>query len=104
MTYGRLSRTAKHTKRAGLPPRKISSFLNPVMDHLGLRTLGVYSNGIPCKCSQVFTRVTGRSIETRVKEHHQHIRLGHAEKSAVVEHTKFQHTQILSTTSSYMAY
>jgi hypothetical protein len=44
-TYGRLSRMlAKHNiKSVGLLPRKISSFLHPVKDDLGLRTPGVYS-------------------------------------------------------------
>jgi hypothetical protein len=44
-TYGRLSRMlARHNiKSVGLPPRKISSFLRPVKDDLGLRTPGVYN-------------------------------------------------------------
>jgi len=43
-TYGRLSRMlAKHIKSVGLQPRKISIFLRPVKDSLGLRTPGVYS-------------------------------------------------------------
>jgi hypothetical protein len=51
---------------------------------------------------------TGQSIETRIKEHHWHIWLGHPDKSAVAEHRfnhdhliKFQDTSILSTKSSY---
>jgi hypothetical protein len=35
----------------GLPPRKITSFLRPVKDDLGLRTPGVYN--IPCECGRV---------------------------------------------------
>jgi hypothetical protein len=61
------------------------------------------------KCGQVYIGQTGQSIETRIKEHHQHIQLGHPEKSAVAEHRlyhdhliRFQDTQILSTKSSYM--
>lgn len=54
---------------------------------------------------------TVRSIETRIKEHHQHIWLGHPDKSAVAEHVvthnnliKFQDTWILSTVPGYMDY
>ena len=34
---------AKHIKSVGLLPRKISSFLHPVKEDLGLRTPGVHS-------------------------------------------------------------
>jgi hypothetical protein len=66
-TYGHLSRMlAKlNIKSVGLPPRKISSFLRPVKDDLGLRTPGVYS--IPCECGRVYIGQTGRSIATRIK-------------------------------------
>jgi hypothetical protein len=75
-TYGRLSRMqATHNiKSVGLPPRKISSLLRPVKDNLGLRTPGVYS--IPCECGQVYIGQTGRTIDTRIKQHSRHIRLG----------------------------
>jgi hypothetical protein len=108
-TNGRLSRMlAKHKiKSVGLPSRKISSFLRPVKDDLGLRTPGVYS--IPCECGWVYIGQTGRSIATRIKEHSRHIRLGHLEKWAVAEHRltndhriRFQDTQLLSTKSGYM--
>ena len=74
-------------------------------DELGLRTLEVYS--IPCMCGQVYFGQTGRSIETRIKQHHWHIRLGHPDKLVVAEcrfnHLiKFQDTWILSTVFSYM--
>jgi hypothetical protein len=99
---------AKHNiKIVGLPPRKISSFLRPVKDDPELRTPDVYS--ISCECGQAYIRQTGRSIATRMKEHQQHIWLGHPDKSAVAEHglnhdnlNKFQDTQILSTKSGYM--
>jgi hypothetical protein len=52
---------------------------------------------------------TDQSIETRIKEHHQPIWLGHPDKLAVAEHRvnhvqliKFQDTQILSTKFGYM--
>jgi hypothetical protein len=91
----------------GLPPRKISSFLRPVKDDLGLRTPD--ECGVLCECGQVYIGQTGQSIETRINEHHQHIRLGHPEQSAVAEHSMnlehdilFQDTRILSTKSGYM--
>jgi hypothetical protein len=85
----------------------ISSLLCPLKDELGLRTPEVYT--IHRKCDQVYIRQTGRSIETRIKEHHQHICLGYPDKSAVAEHRfnhnhviKFQDTRILSTVPGYM--
>jgi len=53
-TSGLLSRMlAKHNnKSVSLPPLKIYSYLPPVRNALGLRTLGVYS--IPCECGQVY--------------------------------------------------
>jgi len=58
----------------GLLPRKISNFVCPVKENLGLRTPGVYS--VPCKCGQVYIGKTCRSIKTRIKEHHWYIQLG----------------------------
>jgi hypothetical protein len=86
-TFNHISRVLpKHNiKTVGLPPRKLSSFLRPVKDHLALKTPGVYS--IPCECEKMYIGQTGRSIETRVKEHQRHIRLAHPEKSAVAEHS-----------------
>jgi hypothetical protein len=70
-------------KSVGLPPKKVSSLLWPVKDNLGLRTPGVYRN--PCKCSKVYIGQTGRSMDTRLKEHQQHIRLEHPDKSAMAD-------------------
>jgi hypothetical protein len=41
----------KYVKSVTLPPRKIFSYLPPVKDAIGLRTLGIYS--IPCECGKV---------------------------------------------------
>jgi hypothetical protein len=77
MSYIWLSRMlAKHNIRSvGLLPRKISSLPHSVKYDLGLRTSWVYR--IPCMCGQVHIRQTGQSIQTRLKEHHMHIWLGH---------------------------
>jgi hypothetical protein len=70
-------------KSVGVPPRKLSGFLRPVKDDLGLRTPGVYS--IPCECGQVYIGQMGRSVDTRLKEHQRHIHLEHPDKSAMAE-------------------
>jgi hypothetical protein len=53
-TSGRLSRMlAKHNnKSVSLPPMRMYSYVPPVRNALGLRTLGVYS--IPHECGQVY--------------------------------------------------
>jgi hypothetical protein len=91
----------------GLPPRKISSLLRPVKHDLGLKTPWVYS--IPCECVQGYIGQTLRSIETRIKELHRHIWLGHPDKSAVAEHRfihnhliKFRDIRIFSIVPGYM--
>jgi hypothetical protein len=77
---------SKHNiKSVGLLPRKITSFLQPAKDDLGLKTPGVCS--IPCKCGPVYIGQTGRSIDTRIKEHHRHIRLAQPDKSAPPRHS-----------------
>jgi hypothetical protein len=108
-TFNRISRMLSwHSiKSVGLPLRKTANFLRPVKDDLGLKTLGVYS--IPSVCGQVYIGQTGCSIDTRIKEHHRHLRLAHPDKSAVAEHSisrghhiQLQDTKILSTKSRYM--
>jgi hypothetical protein len=81
-TYSRISRMlAKHNiMSVRLPLRKISSFLRPVKDDLRLRTPVCIS--ISCECGQVYIGQTGKSIEARIKEHHQQICRGHPQKSA----------------------
>jgi hypothetical protein len=65
-------------KSVGLPLKKIHGFLRPVKDDLGLKTPGVRS--VPCKCGQVYIGQTGRSIETRIKEHQRHTHLEEPDK------------------------
>jgi hypothetical protein len=71
------------------------------------KTPGVYR--IPWECGKVYIGQTGRSVDTRLKEHQRHIRLEHPDKSAVAEHTvdlghhiQFHETSILATKTRYM--
>jgi len=84
-TYGRLSRMlAEHNiTSVALPPKKISSYLPPVKDALGLRAPGICR--IRCECGKVHIRWSGRSIHPRIKEHDRHVRLAQPDKSAVAE-------------------
>jgi hypothetical protein len=77
--------------------RKISSFLQPFKDDLGLRAEGV----------SAVTSALGRhasSIYTRLKEHHRHIRIEHADESAVAKQniSLVNRIQLLSTKPRYM--
>jgi hypothetical protein len=94
-------------KSVGLPLKKLSSFLWPVKHSLGLRIPCAYR--ISCGCGKVYTGTTGRSVDTRLKEHQWHIRLEQPDKSAVAEHTvdlwhriQFHKTSILATKTRYM--
>jgi hypothetical protein len=85
--FNRISRVLSwHIKSMGMPPKKVSSFLWPVKDELGLRTLGVYR--IPCECGKVYIGQTGRSMDTRLKEHQRHTHPEHPDKSAIAEHSR----------------
>jgi hypothetical protein len=89
-------------------PRKMTiHMLRSVKDDLDLNVPGVYQ--IPCECGKVYVGQTGRSIETRCKEHRRHIRLDQPDKSEVAEHSintghciEFSNTVILDRTSSYI--
>jgi predicted GIY-YIG superfamily endonuclease len=72
-----------------------------------LRTLCVYR--IPCECGKVYIGQTGRSVDTRLKDHQRHIRLEHPDKSTVAQHSvdlghriQFHNTSILATQTQYM--
>ena len=41
---------------------------------------------IPCKCSKVYIRETGRPMQERIKEHNRDIRLARTQSSAISEH------------------
>jgi hypothetical protein len=108
-TFNRINRVlARHNiKSVGLPQQKLSNLLHPIKDNLELRTPGVYR--IPCECGKVYIGQTGRSIDTRLKEHKRHIRLEYPDKSAVAQHSfhqehriHFNCTSILSTKTRYM--
>jgi hypothetical protein len=80
---------------------KVSSFLQPVKDALGLKLHGIY--GIPSKCGKVYIGQTGHSNETGIKQHYRHIQLYNLEKLAMAEHsinllhsTQFNDTSILA--------
>ena len=53
---------------------------------------GVYK--IPCECGKVYIGATGRSFNTRIKEHKACQRLGDGDKSAIVKHAQQQHHKI----------
>jgi predicted GIY-YIG superfamily endonuclease len=67
----------------------------------------VYS--ISCECGKVYIGQTGRSVDTRLKEHQRHIRLEHPDKSAMAEHNidlghriQFHNTSDLASETQYM--
>jgi hypothetical protein len=107
--FNRISRMlSRHNiKSVGLPPKKVSGFLRPVIDNLGVRTPGVYR--ISCECAKLYIGQTGRSVDTRLKEHQRYIRPEHPDKSAVAKHTvdlgqriQFHETSILATKTRCM--
>jgi hypothetical protein len=54
------------------------------LSYMDLKVIGIYR--VPHKRSNVYVGKTGKTTESRCKEHMTHIYLGHPEKSAVTEH------------------
>jgi hypothetical protein len=106
-TYGRLSRMlAKYNIKSIAFPPKISCYLPPYKEQLGLRTPGIYS--ILCECGIVYIGQSGLTIQLRNKEHNRSIRLAQSKKSAVAEHSfnndrriYLQNTTLISAKSGY---
>ncbi|XP_046408835.1 uncharacterized protein LOC124173380 [Ischnura elegans] len=89
-----------------LPPPKLRDYLVRAKDPVGLKTPGVYR--VPCECGEAYIGETGCTIETRLKEHKRHLRLGQPEKSAIAEHSiqhdhviQFDDTEILTRSTKY---
>jgi predicted GIY-YIG superfamily endonuclease len=73
--------------------------LRPVKDNLGPKVPGLYC--MSSECGHVYLGQSGRSFNTRCKEHTRHIRLCQPETSAVAEH-RFEtgHTRKINCRSS----
>jgi hypothetical protein len=71
--FNRISRVlSQHNiKSVGLPPKRVSSFLQPVKDILELRIPGIYR--IAWEWGKVYIGQTGCYMDTRLKECQQHI-------------------------------
>jgi hypothetical protein len=84
---GKISRILRRFNIATIhrPAIKLRQLLVHPKDPVGLKTPGIYS--VPCECGKIYIGETGRTIETRMKEHLRHYRLGQLEKSAVAEHS-----------------
>jgi len=112
-TYRRLSRmlAKRNNQSVDLSPRKISSFLRPVKEDLGLMTWGCTAypvSVVMCTSDELvdLLRPPPPPPLPHKKDYYRHIRLGHPAKSAVAEREfsrdhliKFQDTRILSTAS-----
>ncbi|XP_018401736.1 PREDICTED: uncharacterized protein LOC108778909 [Cyphomyrmex costatus] len=89
------------------PPRKIDQILrNPKDQRPPLSSAGVYK--IPCSCGKVYIGETGRTVNTRMKEHQRDVWLKHITQSALTEHSietghriLFDKTVTIAATTSY---
>ena len=76
----------KQIKVAFSPPNTLKGMLDHAKDQTDPRkNKGVYS--IPCDCGKVYIGETGRSIQTRLKEHNADITHNRAKQSALAEHS-----------------
>jgi hypothetical protein len=95
-------------KSVGLPHKNICSFIKMGGgDNLGVGTQ-VYRQS-RLSGGNVYIRQTGRSVDTRLKEHQRNIQLEHPDKSAVTEHSvdsghciQLHNTSIFATKIRYM--
>ncbi|XP_046382358.1 uncharacterized protein LOC124153306 [Ischnura elegans] len=105
---GKISRILKRNNIQTIhkPPSKIRDILVEAKDPRGLKISGVYR--VPCGCGKVYVGETARTIETRLKEHRRHLRLGQPEKSAIAEHSiscdnpiRFEETAVIARAYGY---
>jgi hypothetical protein len=57
--------TKLNVKSIPLPPKKISNYLPPVKNAVGLKTPGIYS--ITCECGKVYIGQTGGLYKSGLK-------------------------------------
>jgi len=81
---GRILRK-KNIKTTFKPLNKISQILPSAKDaRHALSCKGIYK--IPCDCGSVYIGETGRSIQTRIKEHQRYVKTRSSAHSALAEH------------------
>jgi len=94
--FKRMSRVLSryNTKTVGILFTKVASLLRPIKDELGLKTSRMNwtwkrraFKASTAGMGRITFKKRGRSIETRIKGHHRHIRLYHPEKLTVTEHS-----------------
>ena len=87
---GTTDRLSKTLRRRGFkvlftPPNSIKKMVDSLKDPVDPKYFkGVYS--IPCSCNKAYIGETGRSIETRMKEHMADLRHDRHKRSALAEH------------------
>ena len=86
-TTDKLAKTLKRHKIQVVfkPPNTIRNLVDSLKDPVEPKAYkGVYC--IPCSCNQLYIGETGRSMETRLKEHSADLRHNRYKKSAIAEH------------------